>query len=103
MLLPVHYVFVCSSHVHVCSLMRSTRSHQSVIIIISPLLPCSLLMILSCFEGTRVISLRGLPVTLISSNTFTDKGVVFGTPLTESCIAQIYQLIEYLTKSESSK
>lgn len=54
-------------------------------------------------EGTRVISLRGLPVTLISSNTFTDKGVVFGTPLTESCIAQIYQLIEYLTKSESSK
>ncbi|XP_030282832.1 rho GTPase-activating protein 19 isoform X3 [Sparus aurata] len=28
-----------------------------------------------------------------------DKGVVFGTPLTESCIAQIYQLIEYLTKN----
>ncbi|KAM3623553.1 uncharacterized protein V6R79_012573 [Siganus canaliculatus] len=28
-----------------------------------------------------------------------DKGVVFGTSLTESCIAQIYQLIEYLTKN----
>uniref|UniRef100_A0A4W6EH74 Rho GTPase-activating protein 19 n=1 Tax=Lates calcarifer TaxID=8187 RepID=A0A4W6EH74_LATCA len=28
-----------------------------------------------------------------------DKGVVFGTPLTESCIAQIYQLIEYLSKN----
>lgn len=42
-------------------------------------------------------------LTLISPFTFTDKGVVFGTPLTESCIAQIYQLIEYLTKSESSK
>ncbi|KAK2817469.1 hypothetical protein Q5P01_025660 [Channa striata] len=27
-----------------------------------------------------------------------DKGVVFGSPLTESCIAQIYQLIEYLSK-----
>ncbi|XP_026160259.1 rho GTPase-activating protein 19 isoform X2 [Mastacembelus armatus] len=27
-----------------------------------------------------------------------DKGVVFGTPLTETCIAQIYQLIEYLSK-----
>uniref|UniRef100_UPI0037E8C5CB rho GTPase-activating protein 19 n=1 Tax=Semicossyphus pulcher TaxID=241346 RepID=UPI0037E8C5CB len=28
-----------------------------------------------------------------------DKGVVFGTLLTESCIAQIYQLIEYLSKN----
>ncbi|XP_041641662.1 rho GTPase-activating protein 19 isoform X2 [Cheilinus undulatus] len=28
-----------------------------------------------------------------------DKGVVFGSPLTESCIAQIYQLIEYLSKN----
>uniref|UniRef100_A0A3B4UMP9 Rho GTPase-activating protein 19 n=1 Tax=Seriola dumerili TaxID=41447 RepID=A0A3B4UMP9_SERDU len=28
-----------------------------------------------------------------------DKDVVFGTPLTESCIAQIYQLIEYLSKN----
>ncbi|XP_069023477.1 rho GTPase-activating protein 19 [Embiotoca jacksoni] len=28
-----------------------------------------------------------------------DKGIVFGTPLTESCIAQIYQLIEYLSKN----
>ncbi|XP_024865327.1 rho GTPase-activating protein 19 isoform X2 [Kryptolebias marmoratus] len=28
-----------------------------------------------------------------------DKGVVFGTPLTESCIAQIYTLIEYLSKN----
>ncbi|XP_059191369.1 rho GTPase-activating protein 19 [Centropristis striata] len=28
-----------------------------------------------------------------------DKGFVFGTPLTESCIAQIYQLIEYLSKN----
>ncbi|KAM8879181.1 rho GTPase-activating protein 19 isoform 2-T2 [Spinachia spinachia] len=28
-----------------------------------------------------------------------DKGVVFGTPLTESCIAQIYQLIEYLSQN----
>ncbi|KAM4750838.1 rho GTPase-activating protein 19 isoform 3-T3 [Anableps anableps] len=28
-----------------------------------------------------------------------DKGVVFGTPLTESCIAQLYQLIEYLSKN----
>ncbi|XP_041789169.1 rho GTPase-activating protein 19 isoform X1 [Chelmon rostratus] len=28
-----------------------------------------------------------------------DKGVVFGAPLTESSIAQIYQLIEYLTKN----
>uniref|UniRef100_A0A672FWY9 Rho GTPase-activating protein 19 n=1 Tax=Salarias fasciatus TaxID=181472 RepID=A0A672FWY9_SALFA len=28
-----------------------------------------------------------------------DKGVVFGTPLTESCIAQIYHLIEYLSKN----
>ncbi|XP_042291320.1 rho GTPase-activating protein 19 isoform X1 [Thunnus maccoyii] len=28
-----------------------------------------------------------------------DKGVVFGTPLTESSIAQIYQLIEYLSKN----
>ncbi|XP_074487362.1 rho GTPase-activating protein 19 isoform X1 [Sebastes fasciatus] len=28
-----------------------------------------------------------------------DKGVVFGTTLTESCIAQIYQLIEYLSKN----
>ncbi|CAN9510754.1 unnamed protein product [Ophioblennius macclurei] len=28
-----------------------------------------------------------------------DKGVVFGTPLTESCIAQIYQLIAYLSKN----
>ncbi|KAK1886458.1 Rho GTPase-activating protein 19 [Dissostichus eleginoides] len=28
-----------------------------------------------------------------------DKGVVFGTPLTEICIAQIYQLIEYLSKN----
>ncbi|XP_008282493.1 rho GTPase-activating protein 19-like [Stegastes partitus] len=28
-----------------------------------------------------------------------DKGVVFGTPLTESCIAQIYQLIEYLSRN----
>ncbi|XP_067355198.1 rho GTPase-activating protein 19 isoform X2 [Channa argus] len=27
-----------------------------------------------------------------------DKGIVFGSPLTESCIAQIYQLIEYLSK-----
>lgn len=27
---------------------------------------------------------------------------MFGTPLTESCIAQIYQLIEYLSKSEPS-
>ena len=31
---------------------------------------------------------------------FTDKGVVFGTPLSEGSIAQIYQLIEYLSKSE---
>lgn len=30
----------------------------------------------------------------------TDKEVVFGTPLTEGGIAQIYQLIEYLSKSE---
>ncbi|TNN75307.1 Rho GTPase-activating protein 19 [Liparis tanakae] len=29
-----------------------------------------------------------------------DKGVVFGAPLTEEGIAQIYQLIEYLSKSE---
>ncbi|XP_028304838.1 rho GTPase-activating protein 19 isoform X2 [Gouania willdenowi] len=28
-----------------------------------------------------------------------DKGVVFGTPLTEGCIAQIYHLIEYLSKN----
>ncbi|KAG7467835.1 rho GTPase-activating 19-like isoform X1 [Solea senegalensis] len=28
-----------------------------------------------------------------------DKGVMFGTPLTESCLAQIYQLIEYLSKN----
>ncbi|XP_072239995.1 rho GTPase-activating protein 19 [Leuresthes tenuis] len=28
-----------------------------------------------------------------------DKGIVFGTALTESCIAQIYQLIEYLSKN----
>ncbi|XP_033945600.1 rho GTPase-activating protein 19-like isoform X2 [Pseudochaenichthys georgianus] len=28
-----------------------------------------------------------------------EKGVVFGTPLTEICIAQIYQLIEYLSKN----
>uniref|UniRef100_A0A8C9ZNE5 Rho GTPase-activating protein 19 n=1 Tax=Sander lucioperca TaxID=283035 RepID=A0A8C9ZNE5_SANLU len=28
-----------------------------------------------------------------------DKGIVFGTTLTESCIAQIYQLIEYLSKN----
>ncbi|XP_029284229.1 LOW QUALITY PROTEIN: rho GTPase-activating protein 19-like [Cottoperca gobio] len=28
-----------------------------------------------------------------------DKDVVFGTPLTEMCIAQIYQLIEYLSKN----
>ncbi|XP_038568168.1 rho GTPase-activating protein 19 isoform X2 [Micropterus salmoides] len=28
-----------------------------------------------------------------------DKGVVFGTSLTESCVAQIYQLIEYLSKN----
>ncbi|XP_062292829.1 rho GTPase-activating protein 19 [Scomber scombrus] len=28
-----------------------------------------------------------------------DKGFVFGSPLTESCIAQIYQLIEYLSKN----
>ena len=33
----------------------------------------------------------------------TDKGVVFGTPLTESCIAQIYQLIEYLSKSKPTE
>ncbi|XP_041839900.1 rho GTPase-activating protein 19-like [Melanotaenia boesemani] len=28
-----------------------------------------------------------------------DKGIVFGSPLTENCIAQIYQLIEYLSKN----
>ncbi|KAM8822241.1 rho GTPase-activating protein 19-like, partial [Synchiropus picturatus] len=28
-----------------------------------------------------------------------DKGVVFGTSLSESCIAQIYQMIEYLSKN----
>ncbi|XP_075904990.1 rho GTPase-activating protein 19 isoform X2 [Nelusetta ayraudi] len=28
-----------------------------------------------------------------------DKDVVFGSPLTETCIAQIYQLIEYLSKN----
>ncbi|KAM4585239.1 rho GTPase-activating protein 19 isoform 1-T2 [Odontesthes bonariensis] len=28
-----------------------------------------------------------------------DKGIIFGTTLTESCIAQIYQLIEYLSKN----
>lgn len=28
-----------------------------------------------------------------------DKGIVFGSPLSESCIAQIYQLIEYLSKN----
>ncbi|XP_068177924.1 rho GTPase-activating protein 19 isoform X2 [Antennarius striatus] len=28
-----------------------------------------------------------------------DKGVVFGSPLSDGCIAQIYQLIEYLTKN----
>lgn len=42
-------------------------------------------------------------VALISPRHFADKGIVFGTPLTESCIAQIYQLVEYLTKSKSSK
>lgn len=30
----------------------------------------------------------------------TDKGVIFGAPLTEEGIAQIYQLIEYLSKSK---
>lgn len=39
-------------------------------------------------------------LVIISSNTFKDKGIVFGTSLSESCIAQIYQLIEYLSKSE---
>lgn len=29
-----------------------------------------------------------------------EKGVVFGAPLTEEGIAQIYQLIEYLSRSE---
>uniref|UniRef100_A0A1A8I2K8 Rho GTPase-activating protein 19 n=1 Tax=Nothobranchius kuhntae TaxID=321403 RepID=A0A1A8I2K8_NOTKU len=28
-----------------------------------------------------------------------DKGMVFGTPLTDSCLAQVYQLIEYLSKN----
>lgn len=31
-----------------------------------------------------------------------DKGVVFGMPLTEEGIAQIYQLIMYLIKSKSA-
>lgn len=30
----------------------------------------------------------------------TEKGVIFGAPLTEEGIAQIYQLIEYLSKSK---
>ena len=29
-----------------------------------------------------------------------DKGVIFGAPITEEGIAQIYQLIEYLSKSK---
>lgn len=29
-----------------------------------------------------------------------EKGVIFGAPLTEEGIAQIYQLIEYLSKSK---
>lgn len=32
---------------------------------------------------------------------FLEKGLVFGAPLTEEGIAQIYQLIEYLSKSKS--
>lgn len=40
---------------------------------------------------------------LTCSHVFTDKGIIFGTPLTDSCIAQIFQLIEYLSKSGSSE
>lgn len=31
-----------------------------------------------------------------------EKGVIFGAPLTEEGIAQMYQLIEYLGKSKKS-
>lgn len=34
---------------------------------------------------------------------FLEKGVVFGSPLTEEGIAQIYQLIEYLHKSKTTR
>lgn len=51
----------------------------------------------------HVAGLEELRPTLLPSRHFADKGVMFGSPLTESCIAQIYQLIEYLTKSESSE
>lgn len=33
---------------------------------------------------------------------FLEKGVIFGSPLTEEGIAQIYQLIEYLHKSKTT-
>lgn len=40
------------------------------------------------------------PLLVISGSPLTDKGLVFGTLLSESSIAQIYQLIEFLTRSE---
>lgn len=40
------------------------------------------------------------PSLVISGSPLTDKGLVFGTLLSESSIAQIYQLIEFLTRSE---
>lgn len=44
---------------------------------------------------------RPRPSPLYSTCFPADKDVVFGSPLTETCIAQIYQLIEYLSKSET--
>lgn len=66
---------------------------------------------LSTSSSAKVRNERGVPLAdvlllqhaLISPRYPAEKGVVFGSPLTESCIAQIYQLIEYLTKSESAQ
>lgn len=46
------------------------------------------------------IVLPSWSIIVMSGSPLTDKGLVFGTLLSESSIAQIYQLIEFLTRSE---
>ncbi|XP_070925469.1 rho GTPase-activating protein 19 isoform X7 [Macaca nemestrina] len=49
--------------------------------------------------GLKLLASSSPPTSASQSAGITEKGVIFGSPLTEEGIAQIYQLIEYLHKN----
>lgn len=56
--------------------------------------------IIKCIKCNAFICTQRVCQSYCAFWRLSDKGVVFGAPLTEEGIAQIYQLIEYLSKSE---